>query len=130
MEVVNKIPSIRNLVKKTDYDTKVNEIEKKLTDHKHDKYMTTPEFNKLAADIFNARLKQANLVTNADFNNELSDIDKKVTANKMKNLANEKELKKLNTFDLSYFHGKNLFDEDGMQNYYIFQPFSKYLKSV
>ena len=34
--VKNKIPSISNLVKKTDYDTKVNEIEKKITDHNHD----------------------------------------------------------------------------------------------
>ena len=30
--------------------------------------------------------------------------------------------------DSSYFHGKNYFDEDGNQNYYIFQPISKYLK--
>ena len=33
----NKIPSVSNLVKKTDYDTKITEIEKKLTDHNHDK---------------------------------------------------------------------------------------------
>ena len=37
--------------KKTDHDTKVNEIEKKTTDHKHD-HITTPEFNKLIAEIF------------------------------------------------------------------------------
>ena len=30
--------------------------------------------------------------------------------------------------ELSYFHGKSYFDEDGTQNYYIFQPISKYLK--
>ena len=29
--------------KKTDYNTKVNEIEKKTTDQNHDKYITTPE---------------------------------------------------------------------------------------
>ena len=58
----NKKPNIRNLVKKTDYNTKITEIEKKLTDHNHDKYITTPEFNTLAADVFNARLAQANLV--------------------------------------------------------------------
>ena len=58
--VENKIPSISNLVKKTDYDTKITEIEKKLTDHNHDKYITTPKFNTLAADVFNARLVQAN----------------------------------------------------------------------
>ena len=40
----NKIPSVSSLVKKTDYDTKITEIEKKLTNHNHDKYFTTPEF--------------------------------------------------------------------------------------
>ena len=29
----NKIPDVSSLVKKTDYNTKVTEIEKKLTDH-------------------------------------------------------------------------------------------------
>ena len=37
-------------------------------------------------------------------------------------------LNKLKTFDSSCFHGKNYFDEDGNQNYYIFQPISKCLK--
>ena len=36
-------------------------------------------------------------------------------------------MNKLKT-DSSCFHGKNYFDEDGNQNYYIFQPISKYLK--
>ena len=34
--------SISKLVKKTDYNTKINETEKKITDHYHDKYITTP----------------------------------------------------------------------------------------
>ena len=37
-------------------------------------------------------------------------------------------MNKLKTFDSSYFCGKNYFDEDGTQNYYIFQPIFKYLK--
>ena len=60
--VENKIPDVSSIVKKTDYNTKITEIEKKLTDHDHNKYITTPEFNTLAADVFNARLAQANLV--------------------------------------------------------------------
>ena len=44
--VENKIPDV---VKKTDYDTKTSELEKKVTDHNHYKYITTPEFNNLAA---------------------------------------------------------------------------------
>ena len=43
--VENKIPSVSILVKKTDHGIKINEIEKKLTDHNHDEYITTPEFN-------------------------------------------------------------------------------------
>ena len=35
--------------KKTDYDTKISEIETKLTDHNHNKYITTPEFNNFTA---------------------------------------------------------------------------------
>ena len=61
--VDNKIPHVTSLVKKADYDTKITEIEKKLTGHDHDKYITTPEFNTLATNVFNARLAQANLVT-------------------------------------------------------------------
>ena len=64
--VENKIPNISNLLKKTGYDTKNTEIEKKLTDHDHDQYITTPDFNTLAANVFNARLAQANWVTKTD----------------------------------------------------------------
>ena len=55
--VENKIPDVSSLVKKTDYDTKISELEKKLTDHNHGKYITTPEFNQLTAENFAARLK-------------------------------------------------------------------------
>ena len=40
--VENKIPSVNNLVKKADYETRVNEIEKKITDHNNNKYIITP----------------------------------------------------------------------------------------
>ena len=45
--VKNKIPSVSNL-KKTDYNNKVTEIENKLNDHNHDKYIDTSEFDTLA----------------------------------------------------------------------------------
>ena len=48
-------------LKKRNYYPKISELEKKLTDHNHDKYIAIPEFNALAADVFNARLAQANL---------------------------------------------------------------------
>ena len=56
--VENKIPDVISLVTKTNYDTKISELEIKLTDHNHDKYITTPEFNTLSADVFNLRLAQ------------------------------------------------------------------------
>ena len=93
--------------KKTDYDIKVNEIEKKITDHKHDKYTTTPEFNQLTAENLAARLAQANLVTKTDFDNELSSLNIKITSDKTKHLLVENGLKKLETFDSIYFHGKS-----------------------
>ena len=52
------MPSVSSLVNKTDYINKVTEIENKLNNHNHDKYIATPEFNTLAADVFNARLSR------------------------------------------------------------------------
>ena len=37
------------LVKKTDCNTKINEIKKKITDHNYDKYITTQELDRLTA---------------------------------------------------------------------------------
>ena len=120
--VENKIPDVSSLVKKTDYNTKVTEIENKLNNHNHDKYITTPEFNTLAADVFNARLAQANLIPKTDFDANLSNLNRNVTANTSKHFLLENELKKLNTFDSGYFIGKTHFEEDGTQNYLVFQP--------
>ena len=60
--VENKIPNVSKLVekKKKDYNTKICEIEKKVSDHNHGKHITTPEFNKLTTESFKARLAQAN----------------------------------------------------------------------
>ena len=59
--VENKIPTVSSLVKKTDHDTKISALEKKLTNHNHDKYITTPQF--FFPSVFNARLSQVNLIT-------------------------------------------------------------------
>ena len=103
-ELENKIPETSGLVKNTDYNTKVTEIEGKIlhisslatktatksdysskvteientfNNHNHDKYIDTQKFNKLAGDVFNARLTQANLVTETDFDDKLSNLNKK-----------------------------------------------------
>ena len=55
----------------------------KITDHNHDKYISTPEFNKLTSENFAARLTQANLASKSeianflnktDFHNKLKDV--------------------------------------------------------
>ena len=71
--VKNEIPNVSNLVKKT--DAKIIEIEKKTTDHDHDKHITTPEFNKLTAENFAARLAQANLASKSDITNFVKATD-------------------------------------------------------
>ena len=128
--VENKIPSVSNLVKKTDYNTKVTEIENKLNNHNHDKYIDTQEFNKLAADVFNARLAQANLITKTDFDAKLSSLNRKITTNKSKHLLVENEFNKLKTFDSGYFLGKSHFEEDGTQSYLVFQSIVRYFKVI
>ena len=104
------------MLKKTDYSTKITDIENKVNNHNHDKYITTSEFNKLAANVFNARLAEANLITKTDFDAKLSSLNRKITQNKTKHLLVENELNKLKTFDSSYFIGKSHFDEDSTQN--------------
>ena len=103
------IPNISCLVKKTDYNTKITQIEKKLIEHNHDKYITTPEVNTLAASVFNARLAQVNLITKTDFDAKLSSLNRKTTSNKSKYLLVENQFKKLKTFDSGYFRGKRHF---------------------
>ena len=88
MALENKILDVSNLVKKTDYNTKINKIEKKINDHNHDRYSTTPDFNKLTAEKRAAKLAQANLavkrsdaanfVNKTDFDEKLKNINKKV----------------------------------------------------
>ena len=40
------------------------------------------------------------------------------------------ELNKLKTIDSSYFIGKSHFEEDGVQNYLIFQPLIRYFEFI
>ena len=96
-------------LKKTDYNTKVTEIENKFNNHNHDKYIDTSELNKLAVDVFNARIAQANLITKTDFDAKLSGLNRKITKNKTDHILVQNELNKLKKFDSSYFTGKKLF---------------------
>ena len=96
-------------------NTKINEVENKIPNH--DKYITTPEFNKLAAESFAARLKQVYLVTKTDFDNELTSFNKQITSNKTKHLNVQKKLDSLITKDYNFFLGRMYFtSNDGSQN--------------
>ena len=55
-------------------------------------------------------------------------LDSKIAENKAKTDSIENELKKLKPLDMSYFIGKSHFEEDGTQNYLIFQLRRRFLK--
>ena len=96
-------------VKKADYYTKIEEIEKKIPGH--EKYITTNDFNKFLGTIFDERLKQAKLATGNDLNTVVQ-----------RAIKNEEKIEKLQTFHLSYFLGKNVFGDDGFQNIFAHEP--------
>ena len=56
--VKNKIPHVSNLVKNTDYETKISDIETK--------YITTADYNKFTKDIVVNQMKSKNLVNGSD----------------------------------------------------------------
>ena len=97
-EVENKIPNITNLATTT---TAVTAVENKIPDHS--KYVTTPEFNKITAESFTARLAQANLASKndianflkkTDFYDKLKTLNKKFTSNETKHVFDEMNKKK------------------------------------
>ena len=77
------MPDISTLILKSDYDIKIREIE--------NKYVSNTGFH--------SKLAQANVITKRNFDAKIIEL--------------EKNIKKLQTFDWSYFRGKNYFDEDG-----------------
>ena len=70
------------------------------------------------------------MITKTDFDTKLSRFNREVTENKTENLLVKNELNKLKTFDSSYFIDKSHFEEDGTQNYLVFQPINKYFKVI
>ena len=120
--VENRIPNVSNLVKKTDYNTKISEIESKITtDHDHDNNITTQEFNKLAAASSTSILVQGNLVSKSDiakfvkkasfggklktvisYKNELNELSKNVRATSTKG-SNRDLMNKVSILDIFKF---------------------------
>ena len=93
--VENKIADVNSLVKKKmDDDVKILDTENKVTNHNHDEYIKTSEFDKLTAKSFAARLAEANLVTKTDFDAKLKIVNKNINSNKTKHLLVENESRK------------------------------------
>ena len=60
-------------------NTKTSQVENKILDHA--KYVTTPEFIKLAAENCTAKLMEPDLVSKTDFDHELTSFNKRITSN-------------------------------------------------
>ena len=85
----------------------------------------------MATGAFNARLAaQTDLIKKKEFDAKLKGISDTVTLNESKHLLVKNELKKLEKFDAAYFRDKNYFEEDGTQNYLVFQPVYKYFENT
>ena len=69
-EVDIKISSAGGLVKKTDYDAKVKDIE--------GKYFITADYNKLTSDILDVKMKQKELVKKSDTDKIVINIIRKL----------------------------------------------------
>ena len=66
-EVQNKIPDVSGLVKKTDYDAKISDIE--------GKYFTTADYNKFTRDVLDIKIKQKKLVNKSNISNLVKNSD-------------------------------------------------------
>ena len=87
-------------LKKSDYDTNIAEIERK--------YVSNARCD--------SKLAQTNVITKRNFNANI--------------IEPENNIKKLQTFDLGNFRSKSQFEEDGTQNYLVFQPISRYFRII
>ena len=94
------MPDISTLIKKSDYDTKIAQIENKFVSNTG----------------FDSKLAQANVIMKNNFDAKIIEV--------------ENNIKKLQTFDSSYFRGKNYFDENGTQNYLVFLPISRFFRLI
>ena len=127
-EMAGTIPHTSSIVKKTDYNTKICETGEKIFDTNNlatktaltaaeNKIPNTSNFATKATltTVENKIPDISSLVEKSDYNREIKDIGIKIN--------------NLQTYSLSYFRGKQYFDEgSGKQNYLVFLPMRKYFK--
>ena len=120
------------LVTNTGYNTKINKIWKKITDQNHDKYITTPEFDKLTSENFAARLKQANLASKSDIANFVNKTKKEKNEwnelSKQVKVISTKGIKKDLIDKFSIIDGEKSFILGIFQNDLVFIPTKKNTK--
>ena len=125
-EVENKIPSISDFVAATVFNTKISEVEEKTpgtssfmttivlntkiseVENKildNSKHITTQELDKLTAEKFVGKLRQADLVGKADFDDKLIGFNKQITSNKTKHLEVKQKLNSLITKGCKFLLG-------------------------
>ena len=109
--VENKIPSVSSLAKKQTITRTLLKLKRNLLTIIMINILQLQSLILLAEEIFIARLAQPNLTTKTDFDATLPSLNRKFTKYKTKHLLVENELKKLKTFDSSYFIGKSHFKE-------------------
>ena len=79
--------------------------------------------NKLTAENFAARLKQADKVNKTDFDNKLTRFNEQITSNKTKYVEVQKKLESLIINDYNFFLGRIYFtSNDGSQKKFVYQP--------
>ena len=103
-EVESKIPDVSCLVKKTNFNFTITEVEVKI-----------PSITSLATSFALPAVENkipdiSSLVKTTEFDAKLKGISDRVTSNKSKHLLVKNELKKLKALDLSYFGGKTYFE--------------------
>ena len=82
----------------------------------NDKKIAEMESKYVSNSGFDSKLLQANVITKRNFDAKIIQL--------------ENNIKKLQTFDSSYFTRKSHFEEDGEKNYLVFQQIRRYFKII
>ena len=121
-----RIITLKYLVKRTDYNAKILDIEAKS--------FSSSDYNQFKGEIRDANIKEKGLVGKFDiswFKNK-SNLDKKITtlAIKVELEAEEDKITRLKVFAFRCFRGKSHFEDDETQNYLALQPVYNYFKAI
>ena len=118
--VDNKFPYVNRLVKKTDSNRKMSEIEKKC--------FTTSDYDKFMSKTLDAKIRERRLLNKFNISNLVKypelNIKHSAVATKEELKADHNKIVIWRAFGSSYFFGKSYFEDDGVQNYLAFSQFS------